>query len=255
MNKKYLMHNSNAFLTKQSLIALMRPNLTHLIAALIIGAVLIFTGVGIITTNNFFPVRTVNNLNVNATHTDWYATDYFQTNATDHVNVHVDVSGGSAKLVIREQSGQVIFGEVQGVMLYYNVPIDSSGIYRVEIWTRAIPFPSTYVNLTGTVALSRTFNSLYPMAYVASAIIISGLLLWVAGIAFFLNERRQAKREAEKLEKTRICPGCNKRVLIDNPVCPYCGSDITRSIQCQYCHGFYDRTLQKCPHCGAKKVQ
>jgi RNA polymerase subunit RPABC4/transcription elongation factor Spt4 len=220
-----------------------------------VGVVLILAGAMIFATNNFFPVKAVKEIDVNVSQTDWYGTEYFQALVGDSIKIHVDVSGGSAKLVVRDQGGQIMYGEVQGVILYYDVPVGSAGVYHVEIWTRAIPFPSTYVNLAGTVILYRVFNNSYPIAYVADGTLLFGILILVGGVLFFAFERQKIGKEKEELKNSRICPKCNRRVPVEKPVCPYCGLDITRTIQCEYCHGFYDRALQKCPHCGAKKTQ
>jgi ribosomal protein L32 len=188
---------------------------------------------------------------VNVNHTDWYATDYFQCSVGDRINIHVDVAGGSAKLVVREQGGGTIYGEVHGVFLYFDVPVNSYGIYRVEIWTRAVPFPSTFVDLAGTVSLMR-IN--YPMVYVAYGALLSGLVIVIGVVSFYLYRRHKIGQEKEELKRLRVCPKCRQRVPIENTVCPHCGLDITRSVQCGYCHAFYDRSLSKCPNCGAKRT-
>ena len=51
--------------------------------------------------------------------------------------------------------------------------------------------------------------------------------------------------------KQRICPNCSKKISLKESVCPHCGFDVNKSIRCKYCKTLYDRSLQKCPNCGA----
>jgi hypothetical protein len=56
----------------------------------------------------------------------------------------------------------------------------------------------------------------------------------------------------QKMKKLRTCPNCNQKVPIEKTICPHCGFDISKSIRCVYCNTIYDRSLPKCPNCGAK---
>jgi len=55
-----------------------------------------------------------------------------------------------------------------------------------------------------------------------------------------------------RMEKLRTCPKCSRRIPIEKTICPHCGFDITKSVQCKYCHTFYDSSMLKCPNCGAQ---
>jgi hypothetical protein len=57
---------------------------------------------------------------------------------------------------------------------------------------------------------------------------------------------------SQKMKKMRTCPNCSQRVPIEQAICPHCGFDISKSIRCNYCNTVYDRSLSKCPNCGAK---
>lgn len=82
------------------------------------------------------------------------------------------------------------------------------------------------------------------------------VLLVLVGIALpsgtYIAELRQKRRATQKMEKLRICPNCNQSAPIDKTTCPHCGFDVSKSIRCTYCKTVYDRSLPKCPNCGAK---
>jgi len=82
------------------------------------------------------------------------------------------------------------------------------------------------------------------------------VLLVLVGTALvtgtYYAEQRQKIRAQQKMEKLRTCPNCNEKVSIEKTICPHCGFDISKSIRCHYCNTIYDRSLPKCPNCGAK---
>jgi uncharacterized membrane protein/RNA polymerase subunit RPABC4/transcription elongation factor Spt4 len=213
------------------------------------GIILILAGTAIALTNNFYRSETVKRIEIDEVSTDWYTTEYFYALRGDRLEVNVNVSGGSAKLRVDEQSGATIFQEVQGVIMLYSIPIASNGAYTVQIWTRAWPWPSTYVSLIGTVEFRRVSSNFYPMGYVAVGTAIAGLLLIVGSVLSYILETSRAK----EIQKLRACPYCNRQVAVERSVCPHCGFDVNRSEHCKYCAGFFDRSLPKCPNCGAKK--
>jgi len=63
-----------------------------------------------------------------------------------------------------------------------------------------------------------------------------------------------------------LCPQCKNPVATDSNYCPRCGADMSSrakeilkekeviiKIRCSYCGILFDETLDKCPHCGAKR--
>lgn len=84
----------------------------------------------------------------------------------------------------------------------------------------------------------------YALPIVALLAMVGALL--VAGETYVELKRKQ------KIEKLRICPNCSQQVPIEKTVCPHCGFDISKSVRCVYCNTVYDRSLPKCPECGAK---
>jgi RNA polymerase subunit RPABC4/transcription elongation factor Spt4 len=63
-----------------------------------------------------------------------------------------------------------------------------------------------------------------------------------------------------------ICPQCRSTIAADANYCPKCGADtrarakeimkekeVIVKIRCAYCNNLYNETLDKCPHCGAKR--
>jgi len=98
-----------------------------------------------------------------------------------------------------------------------------------------------------TVTLTYEIETNPLMRYNYEIILVAGL---VVGVATFLLLYKRAKRK--RLENLRVCPNCSQKVPIQKTTCPYCGFDITRSIRCGYCNAFYDRSLPKCPNCGAE---
>jgi len=93
---------------------------------------------------------------------------------------------------------------------------------------------------------------LQPLFLVAVAILsvsAIGIFFFRGDIIRYINTYR-AKRKARMY---RVCPRCRQTVPINIPICPYCGLDITKSIRCEYCNEFYDRSLDKCPNCGARR--
>lgn len=223
--------------------------------AIAVGLILVAVGATIIGTADLFPLKTVKEIHVNEASTDWYSTEIFYANAGDKLIINVTASGISAKLRVDTQEGQTIFGEVQGTLLWYEVPITSDNAYSVVIWTRAWPFPSDYVDLNGTINLKRVFTNLYPTGYVGLGAILLGLLITSSSIVIYRYKKSKAEEEKQRMEKLRVCPYCGQKVSIEKSICPLCGFDITRSVRCKYCDTFYDRSLQKCPSCGAKQAK
>jgi ribosomal protein L32 len=78
------------------------------------------------------------------------------------------------------------------------------------------------------------------------------ILLSLVVVGALLVSGRYLLKLKQKMEKLRTCPNCNERIAIENPICPHCGFDINKSIRCRYCNTFYDRSLSKCPNCGAQ---
>lgn len=77
-------------------------------------------------------------------------------------------------------------------------------------------------------------------------------LLFVVGVLLVVGPLFAELKRKQKLEKLRICPNCSQRIPIERAICPYCGFDVSKSIRCEYCKTLYDRSLPKCPNCGAR---
>lgn len=209
-------------------------------------AVAILVGIGIMATANLYPTITVHRVEVHETNTDWYSTGTFSAERGDWFNINVQTIGGDAKLVVKRSDGSNMFGEVQSSSLMYQVDVDTADAYSVQIWTRAWPFPSNYIDLNGTVDLNRIGIS--PLMYYSIALISIGVVGICGSMA--LNHHRQV--QTRKLEVDfRDCPSCGHRVNITENICPYCGHDFVARVKCKNCRVTYDRTKVKCPNCGA----
>lgn len=216
-----------------------------------IGLIIVAIGTAIILSSSPYPSKTIRHITVNEASTDWYSTGSILAQAGDRLLINVDSTGGNAKIRVDTQAGQNVFPEQQSNSLHYEVQIPSTDTYQVIIWTRAWPFPSTYVALQGSIDQNRLILDLYPVGYVGIGIILVGLFVIVSGSALYVYKTKIAEEE----KRLRICPYCSQKVAIDKLVCQFCGFDITKSVRCQYCQAFYNRSLEKCPHCGAKQAK
>jgi RNA polymerase subunit RPABC4/transcription elongation factor Spt4 len=208
--------------------------------------IIVALGVVIVTTMNLYPTVTIHHLSVEVTNTDWYNSGTFSAERGDWFSINVQVSGGSGKLVVRRTDGSDIFGEIQSSSLVYDVNVNDADTYFVQIWTRSWPFPSDYIDLSGTIDLNRVVFS--PFGYLAIGLIAMGS----TGIVGSILLRRHQTIQARKLElEFRDCPSCAKRVSITERICPYCGHNILAYTKCRNCGNIYDRAKAKCPNCGA----
>jgi RNA polymerase subunit RPABC4/transcription elongation factor Spt4 len=217
--------------------------------ALFVGAVLIAAGVGIVATTNMYPTVTVRHVSVNETHTDWYNSGTFSAQSGDWFSINVQTSGGDGKLVVRRTDGSDIFSEVQGSSLVYEVNLNKVETCFVQIWTRSWPWPSNYIDLSGTIDLNRVVFS--PMGYLAIGLAASGLAA-IAGSILLRWHRDDQRRKLET--EFRDCPNCHKRVSITRSVCPYCGHDILAYVKCKNCGNVYERAKARCPNCSSPNV-
>jgi len=214
--------------------------------AVVSSLLMIAVGVGIVATTNLYPTVIVRHVDVQVTHTDWYNSGTFSAQQGDWFSINVHTSGGDGKLVVRRTNGSDIFGELQSSSLVYEVNVNDPDTYFVQIWTRSWPWPSNFIDLSGTIDQNRVVFS--TMGYLTVGLVVAGLSV-ISGSFLLL---RHQKILAKKLElEFRDCPSCGKRVSINEPVCPYCGHDILTYIKCTNCGISYDRTRSKCPNCGA----
>jgi len=217
--------------------------------AVFLAVVSIVVGVGIVATTNLYPTITIRHVDVHENHTDWYNSGTFSAQSGDWFSINVQTSGGNGKLVVRRTNGSDIFSEVQGSSLVYEVNVNEASTCFVQIWTRGWPFPSNYIDLSGTIDLKRVVFS--PLGYWAIGLVLIGCCSVVGSVLF----RRYQRIQATKLEVDfRDCPSCGRRVNITEKVCPYCGHDIIVYTKCKNCGGTYDRARTKCPNCGAPRT-
>lgn len=217
--------------------------------ALFTATVLIAAGVVIVATTNMYPTVTVRHVSVQETHTDWYNSGTFSAQSGDWFSINVQTVGGDGKLVVRRTDGSDIFSEVQGSSLVYEVNVNKPETCFVQIWTRSWPWPSNYIDLSGTIDLNRVVFS--PMEYLAIGLAAAGSIVIVGSILLRWHQYNQAR----KLEtEFRDCPNCRKRVSITKSVCPYCGHDILAYVKCKNCGNVYDRAKTRCPNCAAPNV-
>jgi predicted RNA-binding Zn-ribbon protein involved in translation (DUF1610 family) len=197
-------------------------------------------------TTKLTSTETVKEIQIDMNRLGVYYTDYFQAKRDDIVIINVSATKYGvvpARLKIRQQeTNAVVFGDVEGSLFQFDVSLPSDGTYRVEIFNMVGP-----ISANGTVTLRRILFNF------GVGIIFVGALVMASGLSIYGYQQMKLKREKRKMEKTRVCPFCNQSVPIEETVCPHCGFDVTRSVRCKYCSGFYDRYLAKCPNCGAKK--
>jgi hypothetical protein len=221
--------------------------LKRLAAILAVGIAILVTGTMVIQNVNLYQSKTIRHIDVSEASTDWYSTGSILGITGDRLEIDVNSVGGSAKLRVDTQNGEIIFPEVQNNHLQYEVVLPSDDTYLVVIWTRAFPFPSNYVSLQGTINQQREVLELYPIGYVEIAVMLSGLFIISSGVLVYIRELRFLKEE----KSLRICPFCNRKTAINKPICQYCGYDVTKSVRCKHCYTIYDSSLYKCPNCGA----
>ena len=183
--------------------------------ALFSTVMLIVVGIGIVATMNMYPTVTIRHVSVQETHIDWYNSGTFSVRPGDWFSINVQTSGGNGKFVVRRTNGSDIFSEVQGSSLIYTVNVNEVNTCFVQIWIRAWPWPSNYIDLSGTIDLNRVIFS--PFGYLAIGFVAAGSSALVGSILL----RRHQRIEATKLEvEFRDCPSCGKRVGIAEAVCP-----------------------------------
>jgi RNA polymerase subunit RPABC4/transcription elongation factor Spt4 len=185
---------------------------------------------------------------INEARTDWYVAEFYYAKAGDILEINVNATGGNAKLRVDRQDELIVFPEVQGAVLRYEIPIPSDDTYHVHIWSRDW-LSGPFVGLQGFINQKRVVLNLFPMGYIGIGAVLLGLSICIGGVSVYVYE----KRKIEKEKKWRVCPNCNQKVSIEKSICPFCGFDVTQSVRCKYCNAFYNRSLQICPNCGAKQ--
>jgi hypothetical protein len=121
----------------------------------------------------------------------------------------------------------------------------SGGFIRGSYELRLVN-PSWLSEKTVTITYDVEINPLMHYNYEIIAVVS---IMFLVTISVLLYRRAERKKK----EKIRICPYCGQKTSIENTMCTFCGFDISRSVKCKYCNTFYDRSLPKCPNCGAKK--
>jgi hypothetical protein len=218
----------------------------------VVGVALIFIGLSTMITTKSSTTETIKEIEIDNQNFAMLFTDYFQAKQGDIVVINVTATKYGAlspSLRIRQQeTNTIIFGSVEGTLFQFDVPVPSDGTYRVEIDIIIGP-----ISANGTITLKRVVSLYPPVFYLGVGAIILGILFTAIGLSTYGLALMKIRREKRMNERTRICPYCGKSVSIEKAICPQCGFDVVKSIKCGYCNGFYDRSLEKCPNCGAKQ--
>jgi predicted RNA-binding Zn-ribbon protein involved in translation (DUF1610 family) len=160
----------------------------------------------------------------------------------------ISVSGGifheGVDIKVTDPLGNTILnlGTVTG-----NTAFEFSGGFIRGNYELSIFNPSWISSKTVTITYDVETGSLIRYNYEIIGIISVAIIIPVSALLY-----RRAKRK--RMEKLRTCPQCGQKVPIEKTACPHCGFDISRSIRCKYCNTLYDRSLEKCPSCGAKNA-
>ena len=199
------------------------------------------------------PIETKNHQSVDLTSKNiYYNFDKIRAEKGYWLDLDITSDGASLVRVTGQIAGEIF--KVEGTAYKYEITIPQGDVYQVQIENRKGHYDwfswtpddnhiagNLYLRGVGTVA-----TYVAPLNIVAIVLSVIGILLVAVSIMLFMQQRRKA-------ERSRVCPQCSQTVAKDKAVCPHCGFDVTKSVRCKHCDAVYDRTLYKCPNCGARK--
>lgn len=226
-------------------------NLIPLKKSLFIGIILLGLGLLIIGLVAYLqPKDTFKLFSFDVATTQSYYSDKFNGETGDLLHLEINTNGSSVVHVTGQVVGEIF--KVQGTAYSYEVRINQEDIYQVQVENKAGHYEFFFFwtpddnHIVGNVFDSRTAAYVTPLNITSIIVVVIGLV--VSAISLF-----QYLQEKHKVERSRKCPQCGQIVKKDNPICPYCGFDVTKSIRCKHCNAIYSSSLFICPVCGAKR--
>lgn len=169
-----------------------------------LGLLFITLGAAIFQSVQLTHTKTVKQISIYESSTDWYSTGPIIAQKGDRLKIDVTSTGGNAKLKVESQDGKSILSEVEASRFNYDITLPNDNTYTVYIWTRAWPFSSTFVAVHGSIVQSRIMLEFFPAGYAASALILVGVgLFCVIGLMYYrdvVGVREKSRVEQEWAE-------------------------------------------------------